>query len=433
MKGLRSLGLIEKIYCGLLLVVFGGIVLHAPFSVFFGTIVPDYDLLIKAWKEILLVLAGVLLLFILAKEQKWALLKDKIILLIGAYGLVHVFLIPFRYQGVEEVIAGLMIDLRYVLFFALVYLAIKLYPRLFGPFIKIGVVGAAIVTVFGILQFTVLPNDVLKHIGYDKTTIAPYLTIDQNPDYVRINSTLRGPNSVGAYAVIVLAFITALLASKKLSRSPRAQILAAVIANGGIVCLWASYSRSAAIAAAIAIAIVILVRYRHKISRKVWIGAFVVAGALIGGVLLARDTPFVTNVILHENPVGGSAVSSNDGHAASLIEGFDRMVAQPLGGGIGSTGSASLLGDNPIIIENQYFFIAHEVGWVGLAIFLAIFVVIVLRLWHGRRDWMTLAVLASGVGIAAMAVLLPIWADDTVAIVWWGLAAAVLARKKDES
>lgn len=433
MKGLRSLGLVEKVYCGLLLAVFGGIVLHAPFTVFFGTLVPDHDLLIKAWKEILLVIAGVLLLVILGKEHKWALLKDRIILLIGAYGLVHIFLVPFRYQGIDEVIAGLMIDLRYVFFFALVYLAVKLYPRLFGPFIKIGIIGAAIVAVFGILQFTVLPNDILKHIGYGDSTISPYLTIDENPDYVRINSTLRGPNSVGAYAVIILAFIIALLASKKLSKSPRIQVLAAVLANGGIVILWASYSRSAAIAAAVAIAIVLLVRYRRKISRNVWIGGFVIAGALVGGLILAKDTPFVTNVILHENPVGGSAVSSNDGHASSLIEGLDRMVAQPLGGGIGSTGSASLLGDDPIIIENQYLFIAHEVGWVGLALFIAIFAVVIFRLWQGRGDWIALAVLASGVGIAAMAVLLPIWADDTIAIVWWGLAAATLARKKDKA
>lgn len=432
MKTLSKLGFVDKTFCALLLVVFAGIVIHAPLTVFLGTFLPEQSLILKAWKEIMLIVAGLFLAHILYKQKKFALLKDNLILLAGAYGLIHLLLLPYNYQGLHEAIAGLMIDLRYVFFFVLVYLAVKLYPQLWKPFFKVGIIGAIVVTVFAILQFTVLPNDVLSNIGYSKTTITPYLTVDQNPDFVRINSTLRGPNSVGAYAVIVLAFIVAMLASKKLPLTPKAQILAAIIAAGGVVCLWASYSRSAAIAAVIAVAIAVIVRYRHKLSRRVWISGFIIAGAIAGGLFFARETPFFTNVILHENPVGGSEVSSNDGHAESLIDGTNKMLMQPLGGGIGSTGSASLLGDAPHIIENQYLYIAHEVGWPGLVIFLILFGLIIVRLWKNRSDWTALAVLASGVGIAAMAVLLPIWADDTIGIIWWGLAAAVLAKPKDK-
>jgi hypothetical protein len=31
--------------------------------------------------------------------------------------------------------------------------------------------------------------------------------------------------------------------------------------------------------------------------------------------------------------------------------------------------------------------------------------------------------LASGIGLALIGLLLPVWVDDTVSIVWWGLAA----------
>jgi hypothetical protein len=87
-----------------------------------------------------------------------------------------------------------------------------------------------------------------------------------------------------------------------------------------------------------------------------------------------------------------------------------------------------LHGDAPIIIENQYLFIAHEVGWLGLALFIVFFGMILWRLWQGRQDWLSLGVFASGIGMALIGLLLPVWADDTVGIIWWGLAAIALAK-----
>jgi hypothetical protein len=148
--------------------------------------------------------------------------------------------------------------------------------------------------------------------------------------------------------------------------------------------------------------------------------------AIGGGLVAARSSEFVSNVLLHENPTGGSAISSNDGHVSSLVDSFSRMVHQPLGGGVGSTGSASLYGDHPIIIENQYLFVAHEAGWLGLILFLAIFGMVLYRLWQQRRDYVALGLFASGIGLALVGLLQPVWVDDTVAIVWWGLAAIAI-------
>ena len=144
-----------------------------------------------------------------------------------------------------------------------------------------------------------------------------------------------------------------------------------------------------------------------------------------------QDNTFVSNVILHENPSEGSDVNSNQGHIDSLQDGAMRMVLQPFGAGIGSTGSASLYSDTPLIIENQYLFIAHEVGWLGLGFFLLVFVGVLSRLWHRRSNWLPLGVFASGVGLAIIGMLLPVWADDTVAIIWWGLAGLALGGRND--
>ncbi|OYX53006.1 hypothetical protein B7Y92_04285 [Candidatus Saccharibacteria bacterium 32-50-13] len=194
-----------------------------------------------------------------------------------------------------------------------------------------------------------------------------------------------------------------------------------------MIALWFSYSRSAKIAAVVAVVVVAIVLYGKYISRSLWIALALAATVLIGGVYLARDTPFVSVVILHEDPNEGNDVNSNEGHWESLIDGTDRMIRQPFGAGVGSTGSPSLMGNQPLIIENYYLYVAHEVGWVGLGVFVALFVAVLKRLWQRRRDWLALAVLASGIGIAVASLFLPVWADDTVSIVWWGLAAVALA------
>ena len=102
-------------------------------------------------------------------------------------------------------------------------------------------------------------------------------------------------------------------------------------------------------------------------------------------------------------------------------------MTQPLGDGVGSSGSASLLGEGtPQIIENQYLMIAHETGWLGVVIFVVIFVVILRRLWRQRANPWALGVFASGIGLAFIGLLLPVWTDDTVSMVWWGLAATII-------
>jgi hypothetical protein len=136
----------------------------------------------------------------------------------------------------------------------------------------------------------------------------------------------------------------------------------------------------------------------------------------------------VKNVVFHNNPTTGAAVDSNADHVTSLVDGVRLAASQPMGAGVGTTGSASLFGGGPLIIENQYLMIAHEVGWLGLGLFLAIYIVFLKRVWRERQDWFALGIWASGIGLGIIGLLLPVWADDTIAIVWWGLAAVVLAQ-----
>jgi len=418
--------LIDKIFVGLLLVVFGGIVLHAPLSIGFGALLPDSAVLIKTWKEILLIIATLLGAVILTRRKQWGIVRQPIVLLIGVYALLHILLLPLFWGGVATALAGLIIDLRYLLFFVLIYGAMQLYPGLRRVFIGVFTGGALVVVTFALLQVFVLPPDILSYIGYNETTIMPYLTVDQNIDYIRINSTLRGPNPLGAYAVIVLSLLLAYWIKGKHTQFKRPMFIVTILGVGGLVALWASYSRSALLAGIAAIALVVLLTVGRRLSKWTWISIWVTLFALGGIFIAARDTEFVSNVVLHENREEGGEVNSNDGHIDSLVDGVARVVRQPLGSGIGSTGSASLYGDNPVIIENQYLFTAHESGWIGIVLFLMISFKVLARLWKQRNDWLSLGVLASGIGMLLIGLLLPVWVDDTVAIIWWGLAAIAI-------
>jgi len=426
------MGWVEKLYIGILLVIFGGIVLHAPLSVGLGTLFPAYDLLIKSWKEILMLLAGVLAIVVLSQHKKLTILKEPLMIGIAVFALLHIVSVAYFGGTPEQLVAGLMIDLRYILFFALVYIAMRLYPGYQKVFIRVGIAGALVVVVFALLQVFILPVDILKYIGYNSSTIMPYLTVDQNTDFIRINSTLRGPNPLGAYALMTLTILTAWIVANKPNLRKKPLLIVAVVFVGSIVALWASYSRSALLATAVAVGIVLLVLTfkRHKYVVLAIAAVALIVGTV--GLTVGRDNSFISNVILHENPDDNNNVNSNDGHISSLQDGLNRMISQPFGAGVGSTGSASLYGNEPLVIENQYLLIAHEVGWLGLILFVMIFVGVLARLWQRRSDWLALGVFASGVGLAVIGLLLPVWVDDTVAIIWWGLAAVAIGTRRHD-
>lgn len=425
MKRLR----LEHIIAWLLLVIMGLIVLHAPITVFIESRWAAIGDIAKAWKEVLLLGALVLLCVEVTRQKAWRqFTSDKLLWAALAYAVLHdVLAVASGVHGMA-VIAGLMIDLRYIAYFVAIYMFLRMYPKYTQSFLKVALVGAVIVIGFAVMQL-VLPKDFLQYIGYSDATIKPYLTVDENPTFVRHSSTLRGPNPLGAYAVMVLAGVVALgMAAGKSIKDKKKQYLHLGLALGALLALWSSQSRSAWIAAIVTVVLLFAVKYWSQISRKVAAWAVLAVVVLAVGTYAIRDTYFFHNVILHDNPTTGASIDSNTGHIDSLMHGFSSMLAHPLGNGVGSTGSASLYGDKPVIVENQYLFIAHEAGWLGLALFLYIFCSVMARLWARRDNWLALALFASGIGLAAIGLLLPVWVDDTIAIVWWGLAAVQLSH-----
>lgn len=414
-----------RVYNGILLVILALIVVHAPLIVFVGSNFPDYALIIKAWKEMLMLLAIPMAAVLVTRAGLWPkLTHDKLFWLIIGYVAIHAVSLA-QWQGYEAVAAGLAIDLRYIAYFSLVYVAVLLQPELVETIKKVAIGGAVLVIGFGALQL-LLPYDFLSVLGYGADTIRPYTTIDRNYDFVRYQSTLRGPNPYGAYAMGVAIVALAWLVGRRPAQW-KGDWRVWMLMAGSVLGVYMSYARSAAIGLVVGVGVVLGLRARKMFKLGHWIALGAIVLAILVAGFVWRNSDFVSNVILHEDPEEGNTINSNDGHWKSLIKGTERMGAQPFGAGIGSTGSASLLSEQSIIIENQYLFIAHEVGWLGLGLFLAIVSIVMWRLWQQRATPWALGLFASGAGLAVIGMILPVWVDDTVSIVWWGLAAAVLA------
>ena len=73
---------------------------------------------------------------------------------------------------------------------------------------------------------------------------------------------------------------------------------------------------------------------------------------------------------------------------------------------------------------------SNLVGWLGVAVFLAIVTLVGIELYEKVSESpLALAALASCIGIAFINLLSHAWADNTLAYVWWGLAAIALAQQ----
>lgn len=426
-----SKNLIEKIYALFIFIIFLMIVFHAPLTVISTQLFGNGALFFKAWKEILMFLTIPLAIIVIHKHNLIEVLKKSFIFwLVITYVVIHMIVVVFNFQGLLPTAAGILIDLRYVLFFAIVYIFLIAFPHYRNLFIKAAIIGMLIVVYFATMQLF-LPRDVLALIGYDKTTIIPYLLVDDNDSFVRVNSTLRGPNPLGAYAVIVIGVIGSIAVKHVKIFKKNNGILTTTIFIASLITLWISYSRSALFAGIVVILILVLYQYRKNV--------FTIKGAALGTMLILvcltvvfalRSTPLISNVLLHDNPGNGNGALTNYDHLESVMNGISRVGVQPFGYGVGSTGSASLLGNSSLIIENQYLFIAHEIGVVGLIVFSTLNFVLIIELWKRRESWLSLAVFASGIGLFLIGILLPVWVDDTVSITWWGLAAMALSTDR---
>ncbi len=411
---------------------------HAFISTWGGTTIGPLWIW-KAWKEVLLavlVVLGFVQCFV-DRELLHILWRSWVTRLIVIYGVLHVVVALVVGNQMNALVFGLAINLRIVSFL--------LVSEIVGYYLKpsrrellyILLIPAGGVVLFGLLQMFVLPYDLLSWFGYKaNVTIAPYNTIDQQLNQLRAMSTLRGPNPLGAYLIlpgIVLFWMIweYLRKYRKKHLTPDLVRLGLVVSSfvALLAVLYYSHSRSAWLGFIAALGLYIFMSVSR--SLKLALLSIGLAGMVLvgGGIYEYRNTPFVQNVILHDNPKIGPEETSNQGHIDSLKQAVSDIAERPLMGcAPGCAGPASFYDeDGARLAENYYLQVGQEVGLLGLLLFAGISVLVGLELYRRRLESMALIMFVTLIGISVANLLLHVWADDTLAYIWWGIAGVILA------
>lgn len=425
----------------LTLYIFYGLLAYAPLHIFLSTwIGTSFNILepAKIAKDVVLVVGFLLVLaFSVGKEwfRKW-LKTDTLLWLILAYVLLNLVLVLIKPTDQDAELLGLVYNTRFLMFFLYAWMLVNLFPEkaVLKNSVKVALASGMVVIVFGIAQYLLMPNDMLRHFGYNRENgVLPVFLIDEKPDLERVMSTVRDPNSLGSYLIIIGSLLGSLfIAAKAKAERNRYSLYLALTA----LCLWFTFSRSAWIGFLTAMGVLaILSPLAQRVMAKIGYTKIAVIGlslvVIVGtGLLVFKDTYLVKNVILHADE---STVleDPNELRIRFWRESVQDIAAEPEGSGPGTAGLASIRNNKQgtELNENYYLQIGSELGIAGILLFLGILGLVGYRLFIAKPDIYTVALFASFVGLLITNFLVHIWSNEAVAYTWWGLAGLVLALK----
>lgn len=290
--------------------------------------------------------------------------------------------------------------------------------------LRLVIIVSTIVSLLAVIQYF-LPKDILTHVGYSVSRgVKPAFFIDDKPDLPRVMSTIRDPNSLGAFLVVPITLL--ILAFIKTDNRRRTLITGLLGLHG--LALFLTFSRGSWLATIMSVCIALALWQRALLLKHVkrfWLVG-VIALLLFGGVLYAlRDQYMVQNIIFHSDETTQAELDSNELHADFVGRGLRGIARDPLGHGPGTAGIVAI--QNPsggLLTENYYVQIGFEAGVFGLMIFIAALLLVYRQL---GSDLPATALKAAFWGYAVANLVAHTWSNEAVAAQWWLLAGMVAA------
>ena len=393
----------------------------------------------KAAKDVVICVAVPFLLLLAYKQGAF---KDRFFkrfaLLGGLYVLLYVLFLLFDNNAdTQSAITASVYNTRPLGYLLLGYVVTnssdgKVYAK---NLVKTLLIMCLVVAGFGVAQYF-LPKDLLTHVGYSlERGVKPIFFIDDKPDFPRVMSTLRDPNSLGAFLALPIVYSVYFLFIKKGKHywKQLSDNWLKVLLGLSVACLVFTFSRSGAITNVVALLTLLIVVTKQKASLVKKYAPLALVVLLIVASLFAvfKNTYVVQNVLLHAD----SKTIQEDPNELRLSLG--KKVAEhikqfPFGEGPGTAGLVSI--NNPKgtqLTENYYLQIAYEVGIAGLILFIALYVLVLKKL-HTVNSDLSVIVFCTGIGLAVFSLLNHSWSNEALAYTWWAYAGcAVVVLKKE--
>lgn len=409
---------------------------HAFITVWLSTFIGNYTWL-RLWPAAVTGILFIILLVSLANnpDERQLYRHSYLLKIILGYTIfVVVFgVVAYLLKGVslKAVAYGILLDVRFFIWFLFAFLIAKRSTQFQKHWWLITVIPLALVTLFALFQFFVLPSDFLSHFGYERGRTIPALqTINEDQSTIRAQSFLRGPNQLGLYLMFGMSLMIAVFVRAK-SRTVRKKLIFGLGMACLMIALFATHSRSAWLGLVAVIGTAFVVDMGKRIPRRQLV--IICAGLVLvgGGSFVAlQHTATFKDVILHASTDSKNNHDSNAGHLNGIKSGLDDIANNPLGDGPGTAGPASAYNtlQPPRISESQYLNVGQELGWFGLIFFFGMTVFLGVRLFLMRKDPLSYGLFLSLVGVSVANIFMYSWFDETLAYMWWGLAGLVVAR-----
>jgi hypothetical protein len=417
------------------------LIIYMPLHVFISQSASLLTGGIEVWKSTKDVLVFVASPFLMFLSYKRGLFKDKTfryIAILGAvYALIHgLFLIFDQNDDTYSALVGSVYNTRLFIYLLLGYLVgtAKNSQKYLKYLLTAIVLIASLVAVFGIAQYF-LPNDLLEHVGYSvERGVKPLFYIDDKPNLPRVMSTIKDPNSLGAYLILPILFSWLALfkqsANKLFFIHPFRKHVLAVMLLLQITALFLTFSRGALLGLILSATILLVLTYGKKLVslvRRHWMMLATILILTSSTLYLFRNTYVFQNLVLHsdESTVLEDPNELRVSLAQRALEGIEE---EPFGHGPGSAGLVAI--NNPkggVLTENYYLQIAYEVGWLGLAVFITFLSIISYQLSViAKKNIVATVLLASLVAYLFYSFLIHLWSNEAVALQWWLLTGVIL-------
>ncbi len=408
--------------------------IYMPFHVFLSQWLSVYTGGLDVWKvakDGLTIVVTILFIALVYLRRLDTKLFNRLMILITGYFLLHVALFFATNQPYETGFLAIVYNLRIFAYLMIGYSLVLLFPRkkLFSRLSRILLVVSTIVCVFALLQ-RLLPSDILTFFGYSiDRGVKPNFFIDDKPDFPRVFGTLRDPNSFGAFLILPIVFLVSRLWQNW--RSDK-RLVYGGLSLVHLLALLLTFSRSTLLATILAVAVYALLanastlrKHKKKIITA-GLGFLLLSGGVIG---LTRESYVTQNIVLHADE---STVleDPNELRVGLFKKGVDGVLEKPLGHGPGTAGLVSTRLPDGLLTENYYLQIAYEVGVFGLAIFMAIIVMIFKKLWQDRKSSISMVLAVSLIGLLFANLLFHTFSNEAVSISWFLLAGLALGSKK---
>ncbi|MDD5732030.1 MAG: O-antigen ligase family protein [Patescibacteria group bacterium] len=331
---------------------------------------------ITAWKEILLVIAFVLVTLksLIEKKLPFKLNRfDIFILVFSLFGLIYG---GFLIRKINYIVFGFRYDFL-VLFYYFLGRSIRISRNEFLNLIKKIIYVAIPIMIFGALQTLILPRGFMQIFGYSNTVsitgnpLPPYHLFGDH--IVRAMSTFAGPNSFAFYCVAVF-FLIWFFADRIFKNKYLKYLLLALT----FLALVFTFSRTYIIATIVISFVLLIAKYFKKIHAPAYFRKYpVIILTVLSFIFLivVNLSPFaigrIAKDINNENSFLFRA-NSSESHLFMRELAIKGILEHPFGHGIATSGLATTnVGEGVVTNPESWFF--QLVFEYGILVFIFVF------------------------------------------------------------